>query len=278
MGRKRLEISEATLSKLIKEGRGQGEGQDYLSFINVQDFSSAGQANRDFGYTTQRQHDYFSKLEYCCHVIFDYSGLLDIQEQFLISLEKSIEASKQSGIPHPIVRATKKLKPMTIDFRLKIPRPVGSIIAARAVKPFSQLLKPRVIEILELERRCCEFDGIDWGIISEREIDPILIKNLKWFYKFRTSKSLYPLLEDMIYRISNVLTEMVLQSSSPLCDIALECDDRLGLEAGRSLKVARHLVATRQWEVDIFRLINPVEKLSLISVALHAQERRKTGT
>jgi hypothetical protein len=278
MAGKRREISEATLSKLIKEGRGQGEGRDYLSFINVQDFSSDGQANRDFGHTTQRQHDYFSKLEYCCHVIFDYSGLLDIQEQFLIPLEKSIEASNQSGIRHPIDRKTKKLKPMTIDFRLKIPRPVGSTIAARAVKPSSQLLKPRVVEILELERRCCEFDSIDWGIITELDIDPILIKNLKSIYKFRTLDSLYPLPADMIYRVSNVQTEMVLASDSPLSEIALECDDRLGLEAGSSLKVARYLIATHQWEVDIFRLIKTFEKLSLISVALHAQERRKTGT
>jgi hypothetical protein len=227
MPRPKREISEATLSKLIKEGRGQGEGQDYQPLIKVQDFSSYGQANRDFGDTTQRQHDYFNKIEHQCHVIFDYAGLQDIQEQFLIPLEKSIEASKQSGIPHPIVRATKKLKPMTIEFRLKIPRPVGSIIAARAVMPSSKLLERRVVEILELERRCCEYDGIDWGIITELDIDPTLIKNLKWLYKFRSLNSLWPLSEDMLYRVSNVLTEMVRASDSPLNEIALQCDDRL---------------------------------------------------
>jgi hypothetical protein len=278
MPRPKREISEATLGKLIKEGRGQGEGQNYQPFIKVQDFSSCGQANRDFGHTTQRQHDYFNKLEYQCYVVFDYAGLHDIQEQYLIPFEKSVEISNQCGIPHPIDSTTKKLEPMTTDFRLTIPRPVGSTIAARAVRRSSKLLVPREVEILELERRCWACDGIDWGIITELDLDPILIKNLKWSYKFRSLKSLCPLPEDMVYRVSNVLTEMVLAGNSSLSEIALECDDRLGLEAGRSLKVARYLIATRQWEIDIFHLIKTVEKLSLISVALCAQERRKTGT
>jgi hypothetical protein len=278
MPRQRREISETTLDKLIKEGRGQGEGRDYKSFITVQDFSSSGQANRDFGFTTQRQHDYFSKLEHRCHVIFDFAGLYDIQEQFLIPFEKSVEIARQCGIRHPIDRATKKLKPMTIDFHLKIPRPVGFILAARSVKPSTQLTKPRIVEILELERRCCKHDSIDWGLITELDIDPILVENLKWAYKNRSLTSLYPLSEGMVYRISNALTEMVLSCDSPLNEIALECDDRLGLEAGRSLKVARYLIATRQWQVDMFSSIQPTEKLTLIHVAIDTQKTKKTGT
>jgi len=50
--------------KLLSEGRGQGEGENYRPWINVQNFSSYGQANRDLGATTGRQHDYFSRLEY----------------------------------------------------------------------------------------------------------------------------------------------------------------------------------------------------------------------
>ena len=278
MPRQKREISEATLDKLVKEGRGQGEGQDYQPFIKVQDFSSYGQANRDFGQTTERQHDYFSKLEHRCHLIFDHCGLRDIQEQFLLPLEKTVEIARQCGIRHPVDVKTKKLKPMTTDLRLKIPRPVGSIIVARAVKPSAKLLNRRVVEKLEIERRCWECDGIDWGIITERDIDPDLIKNLIWSYKYRSLESLYPLSEEMVYRVSSILTEMMLASDSPLSEIALECDDRLGLEAGRSLKVARHLIATRQWKVDIFHLIQPTEKLSLINVALNKQEIRRTGT
>jgi hypothetical protein len=100
-----------------------------------------------------------------------------------------------------------------------------------------------------------------------------------YVYKNRSLKSLRPLSEESIYRISNVLTEMVLASEAPLNEVALECDDVLGLAAGRSLKVARHLIATRQWEVDIFcSLINPVEKLNLIGATISPQEMRKVGS
>jgi hypothetical protein len=278
MPRQKREISEATLEKLVKEGRGQGEGQDYQPFVKVQDFSSFGQANRDFGNTTQRQHDYFSKLEHRCHVIFDYAGLRDIQEQKLIPLEKSTEIAKQCGIDHPKDTKTKRLKPLTTDFRLTVPRPVGSVIVARAVKPSAHLLDPRVIEKLELERRCWASDGIGWGLITELDIDPVLVKNLMWSYKNRPLDSLHPLSEEMVYRVSNVLTEMVLACDSPLNEIALECDDRLGHEPGRSLKVARHLIATRQWDVDMFRPIKPTERLTLIGSSIRARGVRKTGT
>jgi hypothetical protein len=267
------------INRKLKSGRGQGSGPDYKPYSTVQDFSSFGQSNRDFGNTTERQHDYFSKIEHRYHLILDYSGLLDIQEQYpLLPIEKTIELARQCGIPHPVDSKTNELVVMTTDLRLTIPRPVGSFIVARAVKPSEKLLDGSVIEKLELERRYWKAEGIDWGIITERDLDHVLIENLKWSYKYQSVDKLHPLSKNMVYRISSVLSEMVLASDSPLSEIALECDERLGLELGRSLKVARYLIATRQWEVDMNCLIESVQKLNLLSVTLHEREMRKMGT
>jgi hypothetical protein len=267
------------ITKLIAEGRGQGEGENYQPWIKVQDFSSYGQANRDLGATTGRQHDYFSKLEYRYHLVLDWSGLLDIQEQYpLLPLEKTISIANQCGIPHPFDFRTKKPVVMTTDFRISVPLPVGKKVFFRTVKPAAKLLEPRVIAKLELERRFYESMTEDWGIVTERQINPVLVENLIWSYKFKPFTSLDPLSEEMVCRISGLLTERLSQRDISLSNLALECDDLLGLKSGTSLSVARHLIATQQWHVDMMKIIDPRERLNLLGVSLVKPGLMKTGT
>ena len=267
MPRRQRRMIGEDIPKLLAEGRGLGEGKSYQPFVKVQDFSSYGQANRDLGDTTGRQHDYFSKLEYGYHLILDHSNLLDIQEQFpLLPLEKSIDIANQCGIRHPLDFNTKKPKVMTVDFRISVPLSVGKKVLFRAVKPAAKLLEKRVVDILELERRFMESLNEDWGIVTERDLNPALVENLIWSYKFKSFSSLAPLSEEMVYRIANVLTEGILQRDISLSSLALECDDLIGLKSGTSLSVARHLIASSQWQVDMMNLIDPRNRLNLTGV------------
>lgn len=275
--RRRMTIDD--IPKLIAEGRGQGEGKDYEPMIKVQDFSSYGQANRDLGTTTGRQHDYFSKLEYHYHLVLDHLGLLDIQEQYpLLPLEKTISIANQCGIPHPFDFITKKPVVMTTDFRISVPLPIGKKVFFRTVKPAAKLLEPRVVAKLELERRFYESTNEDWGIVTERQINPVLIENLIWSYKFKPLSSLDPLSAEMVCRISDLLTERLLQKDIALSNLALECDDLLGLNSGTSLSVVRHLIASQQWQVDMMKIIDPRERLHLISVNVVKPRTIKTGS
>ena len=268
MFRRNKRFTKATHERRLKEGRGKGDGVHYRPYINVQDFSSRGQSNRDFGLTTKRQHDLFSKLEHRIYLVFDNSGLLDIQEQYPLPLEISLEIAKLCGLRHPSDRWTKEPIPITTDLLLTIPLPIGSRRAARSVKYSKDLSSRRVIEKLELERRCWQYLNTDWGIITERDINPILVRNLLWAYKFRSIDSLYPLSLDDIRAGSKVLTNAISAADSPLCEAALLSDQILGFPKGTSLRIARHLIASRQWCVDMSSLIITTERLTLISSAL----------
>lgn len=277
--RQRRNMTGDAIPKLISEGRGQGEGEDYQPWVKVQDFSSYGQSNRDAGATTGRQHDYFSKLEYHYHLVLDWSGLLDIQEQFpLLPLDKTMSIANQCGIRHPFDFIMKSPIVMTTDFRITVPCPIGKKVVVRAVKPAAKLLEKRVIEKLEIERRYWELLEIDWGIVTEHEINPALVKNLIWAYKFKPFSSLHPLTEEMFHRISNVLTESLFQKEISLSNIALECDDLLGLKFGTCLSVARYLIANRQWQVNMMELIDPRGKLNLLGANLLMPGLKRTGT
>lgn len=277
--RQRRNMTGEAIPKLISEGRGQDAGEGYQPWITVQDFSSYGQANRDAGTTTGRQHDYFSKLEHRYHLVLDWSGLLDIQEQFpLLPLDKTMSIASQCGVRHPFDCIRKKPIVMTTDFRISVPCPIGKKVVVRAVKPAAKLLEKRVIEKLEIERRYWESSEIDWGVVTEHEINLVLVRNLIWAYKFKPFSSLHPLTEEMVHRISNVLTENLFQKERSLSNVSLECDDLLGLKSGTCLSVARHLIASRQWQVNMMKLIDPREELNLIGANLLMSGMKRTGT
>lgn len=269
MARRKYRFSKATHARRLKEGRGQGDGANYRPYIYVQDLSSRGQSNRDFGSTAGRQHDLLSKVEHRVFLVFDESGLHDIKEQLPHPLEFSIEIARQCGLRHPTHPQSKEPVPVTTDFLLKIPLPVGSKYVARSVKRFVDLAKPGIIEKLELDRRCCQRLTSDWGIITERDINYILVRNLLWAYKFRHINTLYPLSQKEVRATSEVLTNALLAKDIPLCDTALFCDKLLGLPNGTCLRLARHLIASRQWIVDLSSVaILPTERLKLRYVAL----------
>jgi hypothetical protein len=270
MPRRKRGFNHNTHKKRLKEGRGQGDGAYYQPYIRVQDLSSLGQCNRDLGLTTNRQHDLFSKLEHRSYLIYDVSKLLDIKEQKDIPLDLTLEIARECGIRHPATPITKIPIPLTIDLVLTIPRPVGSVTIARSIKYVVDLSKPRAIEKLELQRRSCRQLYADWGIITENDFDWALVKNILWSYKFREVRSLYPLRPDKVSIISRTLTTKVLARDVPLCEAALLCDRDFDLRRGTSLSIARHLIASGQWVVDMRTLIVTTERLDIRRVALSA--------
>jgi TnsA endonuclease N terminal/TnsA endonuclease C terminal len=256
--------------KRIKEGRGQNSGADYQPWSRVQDFFSRGQSNRDLGWTTGRQHDFHSQGERNYFLIVDSSEVVvDIQEQFpLLPLEKTLAIAKHCGITHPANSKTNEPEVMTTDFLITVARPVGGFKVARTVKPSQELSNGRVIEKFEIERRYWKEQGVDWGIVTEKEIDMVVVANVDWVHKFRYASALQPMSERLIGQVALTLTRMISRDDRPLSEIALECDDRLGLELGSSLSVARHLIASRQWLVDMSKPIHPCRRLELTGSAL----------
>lgn len=90
---------------------------------------------------------------------------------------------------------------------------------------------------------------------------------MKWLHPFFCADAL-SLSEREISHIQTLLTHKVHQTDASLVEIAADCDDRMGLLPGSSLSVARHLLATRQWLVDMNQPIEPRKKLVLLSQAL----------
>lgn len=256
------------INQRISSGCGQGRGIDYNPAIWVRDFSSNGRSTQGKGWKTGRVHHFLSDIEFRYFLALEWSPIVtDIREQYPLPIDETLEIAQQCGIPHPINPNTREPNVITTDVVVTIRQHIGVADQARTVKTVEKLQDERVLEKLEIERQYWEKRNISWGIVTESDIPEVLVENVKWLHDKFYASDLTPLCERDICQISNVLTKGVVQGKASLRNIAAECDERLGLEIGDSLCVARHLIANRQWLIDMNQPLPTQIREKLIIVA-----------
>jgi len=163
--------------EFIRMGRGQGEGKEYLPWLNVQSFSSRGIVSRIKGIKTQRVHHLFSRNElYYFYLLECQDDVIDIREQFpLINIELATNIAAEAGIRYPCDRKSNFPYVLTCDFMVT----TSAGLKARTIKCSAELSNNRVLEKLEIERRYWKKYGIDWRIVTEREVDFADAKNIE---------------------------------------------------------------------------------------------------
>ena len=96
----------------------------------------------------------------------------------------------------------------------------------------------------------------------------VLVRNIEYLYSHYEIADRVSLSQDEIYSIAETLTSLITQNSISLKDATRLCDEKLGLQRGDSLTIARHLLATRQWLVDMNIPIEPGNQMALLAVSL----------
>ncbi|GFO67769.1 hypothetical protein GMLC_13480 [Geomonas limicola] len=245
----------------IKEGRGLGHGKGYKPFLRVGDVPSLGKSSRPKGWKTERTHQLLSSLELNYFYVLEWApGVVDVREQFPLPLEETLEIAKRLGIKHSADNATGESFIMTTDFLVDEVIDGKTILKARSIKPASELGSKRVLEKLEIERTYWADRGVDWGLVTDQDIPMALSKNVEWVHD-----SLLPEVpEDLLCQIETALfAELEERADMPLSKLALKVDRDLGMKPGLALSVVRHLIASRQWLVDMNQLILTDKPLSV---------------
>jgi hypothetical protein len=268
MAKRLRRYSESTTDKRIKEGRGQGRGGKYKPWLFTHDVASKGRAWRRKGWKTGRTHHLLSDREDDYFLIQDWDpSVIDIREQYpLLPLEETLAIAEECNIRHPSVRHPTKRRVvipvvMTTDFVITISKGLESFDRARTIKYAEDLQSRRTLEKLEIERRYWARRNIDWAIVTEREISPVLAQNIRILHKHLTIEDRVALPDTAIREVAAILNSEVIQSTNSLSSVALECDERLCLQPGTCLTIAYYLLATRQWKIDMFTPIQPGNRL-----------------
>jgi hypothetical protein len=122
-----------------------------------------------------------------------------------------------------------------------------------------------VLEKLEIERCYWQARNVDWGIVTEHEIPRVFAKNVKLLHGYLHLADRMSLTRKEMGRIVAMLTSKVVEGKASLRCVAADCDRQLGFEPGTSLTVAYHLLAQRQWRIDMDVPIEPGKRLVLLN-------------
>jgi TnsA endonuclease N terminal/TnsA endonuclease C terminal len=262
----------STIDKRLKEGRGLGRGANYVPWLFIHDVPSKGRTTRVKGQTTGRVHHLLSDLERDTFHIYDWSeSIIDIREQYpLLPLEETQAIAEACNLRHPGIRHPTKPgvqipTVMTTDFVITIAEGLNRVDQARTVKYSHDLESLRTLEKLEIERIYWERRNIDWKIVTERQTSRVLAQNIQLLHKYTKIEDRLSLSTTMMHEIIAKLTSEVMRNTASLNDITLAFDRSHNLESGTCLTIVYHLLATRQWRIDMLTPIQPGNRLVLLN-------------
>jgi len=248
--------------KMIKEGRGSGEGKNYKPWILIQDVPSIGRSSRIKGITTQRQHDFLSDLERNYFYYLDFSdNVIDIREQFpLLPIEETIMIAEELGIEHPKHPETKEPIVMTTDFLITLINEKGEkILKARTLKYKDELFKKRVLEKFEIERNYFMRNNIDWGIVTENEIDKNISSTIADLYNYQYINEIEGFLDldkDAFIDIKYYFINKLVDYSGTLRSLCTEFDHNMQLISGSGIALFKHLLIIKELKMNLQNGIN----------------------
>lgn len=151
MAKRNRNITAAKIDKMIKDGRGQGHGTEYCPWLTIRDVPSQDLSTRVAGWKTGRVHHFLSQGELDYFYVLDWSDVvLDIREQYPLTLEATQEIAERLGIKHPVDSKTKEAVVMTSDFLIDVQINHLVELKARAIRSINELSSKRNIEKLEI--------------------------------------------------------------------------------------------------------------------------------
>jgi len=256
MAKRKRGFTQKKYDKWLKEGRGQGSFGDYKPWLTIQDVPSMGLEIRLHGTKVKRQYELFSKLEKAYYMLLEFSDIvIDIQEQFpLLYREETIAIADKLGIKHPTDPSTDENIVMSTDFLITIKENDNLVKLARTVKPSEKLDDRRVIEKFEIERQYWNQKEIDWGIVTEKEIDKIIADNIEQIRLFNyldDKLGFEHLNRDQIISLVNEFKYDLVGNGIVVRSIADSFDKKMHLMKGTSIALFKHLLFTKQIEIDL---------------------------
>lgn len=249
-------FSEAVYKKRLEEGRGQGNGSEYIPWIKVYDFlGSRGIKVRVFGWLTGRTHHFLSKLEYYWFLYFSFlPGVVDIKEQYpLLPVSETVEIAERLGIKHPYDKKGKFPIVMTTD--LLISQDDWRKPVAYTIKP-QELINKKAYDLFRIEKEYFRNRAIERRVCTEIS-NMTYIRNLRMLYADQRLEDLSePLASVQLETLKADIFERVLRQEDAATQIAKQLDKIYQLYPGDSMRVIRHMIASQELPVDIKR--NPL--------------------
>lgn len=258
MAKRKLKWNEDKRQDFIEQGRGNGIGADYKSWLNIQDFPSMGRVSRVFGWKTRRIHHLFTDIQTRYFYLLEWEDcVVDIREHFpLLDTNEVIKEKDDLDFALFTDRESKTPYVISTTFLITVKDKSGIGYIARSIKAAAELEKKSSLEKAEIERRYWEAKEIDWGIVTQKDIPVTIAKNIEWIHS-----SLYDYKErgfseeDIIFMSSNLM-DLIYKRNQTIKDIITAFERDYNYEAGTGLYIFKYLIASKQIRIDMEKEID----------------------
>jgi len=176
--------------------------------------------------------------------IREFYPLLDLDEVVhdKQDFSKNLFVDKKTGCPYVL----------TTTFLITVKVKNGKTsYAARSVKSSKILERKTTLEKLEMERRYWQIKGVDWAIVTEKDINRDKAKNIEWAL---SSIHMLPDMrfnEDDIVELGSALQFRLANSTKSIRSVIADFDYDYALDTGTGLFLFRYLVAVKAIKIDM---------------------------
>ena len=261
---------DTTIKRFLKEGRGQGEQASYRPWLQVQDIASQGRSTRVFGnLTTRRVHHLLSDLQLNYFYLLEFDDqVIDIREQYPLLDFHEMGISIDQGLEKKLFDAKTKVPHVfTISFLVtRVDRNHNLFYEARVIKASSELEKKATLERLELQRRYFEKKNIDFGIITEKEINIQLSRNIGWALTAYDLQDYPELVRNYEFLKTDLLQYLSVFKDVSFQHIFAKLEKSYQLNEGMCLILFKHLIATKMITMELNRKIELTKKVEEYNV------------
>lgn len=253
MAKRNTEWSQGKYKRYLKEGRGQGEGVQYKPWLITQDFPSMGTATRVFSNKTNRMHHFFSNTQLMFFYLLDWDkNVVDIREHYpLLGLNDVLGNTEDLRLDKFIDKKNNLPYIITTTFLISYMIKGKTNYAARSLKYASELGKKITQEKLEIERRYWIEKDVDWGIVTNKDINMTKAKNIEFLHSYIKLGSDNSNGIESVTELSEGLYIRLKQESNSVNNILKKFDSDYDLEQGSSLSIFKYLLANRRIHVNM---------------------------
>lgn len=258
MPRRRYNLTKEKIYKLIKDGRGRGEKEQYDPWLKIGDFASLGRGNRVNAPKSKRVHHFFSDLEkdFFFNLLWDDS-IIDIREQFpLRPEEETVEIAKKLGFKPPKPYKSGCAFMMTTDMLITARENNKEKLIAYTIKPSKELKKVRVLEKLAIEETYWGYRDIPFVIITENNFNRMVARNISMLFSHAIIET--EIKQEVVDHLYDELVDNMFyykDKGKRLNDICKDIDSRNGYEKGFSLRFFYYYAALKDIPVKLEKLI-----------------------
>lgn len=235
---------------------------EYIPAIPTPSFSSEGVRSRVWGRKSKRIHHLLSGLETHYFLCLDHSPrVTNIREQFSLDVDLTMDCAQRLKLRHPTDNTTNQPRAMTTDFVFLLEGQDGtSTTVARSTKYLAKLCETRVQELAAIEHLKWHDEKIDFGIVTERCVDPAVVRNAQWLGINSFDNNVPPVHGELLSKIESVLfsqlgTGMTLGEACRVSDCATNAKE------GDSLGCLRYFLNMDVWSINICSPITIEEPL-----------------